>query len=149
MELALYSIRVWGQMDFRDELYFLFLTIEQEAGSEPYEGQLAVAYVVMNRCDFSKASVIDTVLRNMQFSCWNADSPTRLNIDTMPFEVMRSCFKAAAAAYFRLVDDPTKGASHYLNEEMTKKLRGGYLPGWFDKTKITARIGRHTFLKLQ
>ena len=135
-------------MDFRDELYFLFLTVEQEAGQEPYEGQLAVAYVIMNRANFSKASVIDTVLRNMQFSCWNAESPTRMNIDTIPFEVMRSSYKAAAAAYFGLVDDPTRGASHYLNEEMTRKLRGGDLPAWFDEKKITARIGRHTFLKL-
>jgi len=135
-------------MDFRDELYFLFLTVEQEAGWEPYEGQLAVAYVIMNRANFSKASVIDTVMRQMQFSCWNAESPTRMNIDTMPFEVMRSSYKAAAAAYFRLVDDPTNGASHYLNEEMARKLRGGDLPAWFDEKKITARIGRHTFLKL-
>jgi spore germination cell wall hydrolase CwlJ-like protein len=135
-------------MDFRDDLYFLILTVEQEAGSEPYEGQLAVAYVIMNRANASKASVMDTVLRSMQFSCWNADSPTRMNLDIITDDILKACYKAAVAAYFRLVEDPSKGASHYLNEEMTKKLRGGTLPGWFDETKVTARIGRHTFLKL-
>jgi spore germination cell wall hydrolase CwlJ-like protein len=135
-------------MDFRDDLYFLILTVEQEAGHEPYEGQLAVAYVIMNRANASKASVIDTVLRNMQFSCWNADSPTRMNLDTIPNDVLKQCYKAAVAAYFGLGEDPSKGASHYLNEEMTRKLRGGSLPGWFDEARVTVRIGRHTFLKL-
>lgn len=136
-------------MDFRDEIYFLELTVEQEAGAEPFEGQLAVAYVVMNRVGASKASVIDTVLRSMQFSCWNADSPTRQKIDDISDSVLEQCFKAAVAAYFKLLPDPTKGASHYLNEDATKKARGGSLPGWFDESKVTARIGRHTFLRLQ
>jgi spore germination cell wall hydrolase CwlJ-like protein len=145
-------------MDFRDELYFLFLTVKMEAGGEPYEGQLAVAYSVMNRVKASKSSVIDAVLRSHQFSCWNTDSPTRMNLDTIPDDVMKNCYKAAAAAYFGLVEDPSKGATHYLNEEETRKMRGGTLPGWacknnipspvIDESKVTARIGRHTFLKL-
>ncbi len=135
-------------MDFRDDLYFLTLTVVQEAGWEPDEGKLAVAYVVMNRAGASRSSVIDTVLRKMQFSCWNADSPTRMNIDTVLDNVLWSCYKAAAAAYFRFSDDPSNGADHYLNEEMTRKQRGGILPGWFDEKKVTARIGRHTFLRI-
>jgi len=136
-------------MDFRDEIYFLILTVEQEAGWEPFDGQLGVAYVIMNRSRSSKSSVIDTVLRSMQFSCWNTDSPTRMNIDTIPDKVLRDCYKAAVAAFFGLLPDPTKGATHYLNEGVTKKLRNGTLPGWFDETKVTTRIGNHTFLKLE
>jgi spore germination cell wall hydrolase CwlJ-like protein len=136
-------------MDFRDDLYFLVLTIEQEASSEPYEGQLAVAFVIMNRVRVEKSSVIDIVLKPMQFSSWNSDSPTRMHIDTTPNDAFKSCYKAACAAYFELVPDPSKGASHYLNEEVTRKLRGGTLPGWFDESKVTVRIGNHTFLKLE
>jgi N-acetylmuramoyl-L-alanine amidase len=136
-------------MDFRDDLYFLILTVEQEAGGESYEGQLAVAYVVMNRANASKASIIDTVMRNMQFSCWNADNPTRMNIDTIPDDILKRCYKAAVAAYFGLAKDPSKGASHYLNEEATRRVRGGDLPGWFDEAKVTVRIGRHTFLRIE
>lgn len=131
-------------MNFRDELYFLSITILQEAGGEPFEGKLAVAYTIMNR----GGSVTDTVLRSYQFSCWNTDSPTRITIDTASEEVLRECYKASCGAYFKLVPDPTKGATHYLNEELTRKIRGGNLPGWFDETKVTVRIGKHTFLKL-
>lgn len=123
--------------------------MEQETGWEPDEGKLAVAYVIMNRANASKSSIMDTVLRNMQFSCWNAESQTRMNLDVIPDHILRACYKAAVAAYFSLADDPSKGASHYLNEEATRKLREGSLPGWFDESKITVRIGRHTFLKLE
>jgi spore germination cell wall hydrolase CwlJ-like protein len=138
----------WSNMDFRDELYFLALTVAQEAGWEPFMGQLAVAHVIVNRTKCSKASVIDTVFRNMQFSCWNTNSPTRMNLDTIPDGILKISYMAAAAAYFNLKEDPSNGATHYLNEEVTRKLRGGSLPGWFDEGKVTVRIGQHTFLKL-
>lgn len=135
-------------MDFRDEILFLAYTIGQEAGWEPYEGKLGVAYVIMNRAENAKVSVSDTVFKSLQFSCWNADSPTRMNIDVIPIDVLRESYKGACAAYFHLEEDLTHGSTHYLNEEMTRKLRGGSLPGWFDESKVTVRIGRHTFLKL-
>jgi len=93
-------------------------------------------------------SIPDTVFRNYQFSCWNTDSHTRLNLDIIPDVILMEGYKASVAAYFKLLDDPTKGATHYLNEELTRKIRGGTLPGWFDENKITARIGKHTFLRL-
>ena len=136
-------------MDFRDDLYFLVLTVEQEAGWEPYEGQLAVAHVIMNRVREAKSSVIDIVLKPLQFSAWNADSPTRMNLDTIPNDILKNCYKASCGAYFELVPDPSKGATHYLNEEATRNQRGGSLPGWFDESKVTIRIGHHTFLKLE
>ena len=132
-------------MDFRDDLYFLVLTVSMEAGGESYEGKLAVAYTIMNR----GKSVIDTVLRSYQFSAWNTDSPTRMNIDDTPIANLKECYKASCAAYFKLSEDPSKGATHYLNEEVTRKARGGTLPTWFDESKVTARIERHTFLKLR
>jgi len=135
-------------MDFRDEIIFLALTIEQEAAHEPYQGKLAVAFVIMNRATASKASVIDTVLKASQFSCWNTESPTRQKIDDAAKETLWECYKAAVAAYFGLAQDPSLGADHYLNEEYTKYLRGGNLPTWFDEKKVTVRIGHHTFLKL-
>lgn len=135
-------------MDFRDELTFLAYTVGQEAGWEPPEGQLGVAYVVKNRMEAGKLSLTDVIFKSMQFSCWNADSPTRMNLDTLPPDIFKACYRVACAAYFGFVEDPTKGATHYLNEEVTRRLRGGTLPGWFDEAKVTVRIGRHTFLKL-
>lgn len=142
-------------MDFRDELYFLALTVVQESWGEPWNGQLAVAYVPINR----GGSIIDNVLRDRQFSSWNSDSGTRLMIDSYPTSAFAEAYKAAAAAYWRLVPDPGKGATHYLNENLTRVLRGGKrqpdgtvvggsLPSWFNEKYITVRIGNHTFLKL-
>jgi spore germination cell wall hydrolase CwlJ-like protein len=131
-------------MDFRDEIYFLVLTVIMEAGGEPFDGKVGVGYTIMNR----GGSVTDTVFRAYQFSAWNTDSPTRMNLDIIPDIILMESYKAAVAAYFKLLPDPTNGATHYLNEEVTKKIRGGTLPGWFDESKVTARIGKHTFLKL-
>ena len=131
-------------MDFRDEIFFLTVTIVMEAGGEPFEGKLGVGFVVVNR----GGSLIDTIFRNAQFSCWNQGSPTEQNIDTVPDAVLKECYKAACAAYFHLVEDPTKGATNYLNEKLTMEMRDGTLPGWFLEDKVTVRIGRHTFLKL-
>ena len=131
-------------MDFRDEIYFLTLTIIQEAGGEPFEGKLGVGFVIMNR----GGSVIDIIFKPAQFSCWNTDSSTRQRIGITPDPVFKECYKAAYTAYFCLIDDPTKGATNYLNEELTKKIRGGVLPNWFSEDKVTARIGKHTFLRL-
>jgi len=63
-------------------------------------------------------------------------------------DVLKESYKAGCSAYFHFLEDPTHGSTHYLNEEMTRKLRGGSLPGWFEEAKVMARIGRHTFLKL-
>jgi len=131
-------------MDFRDEIFFLVWTVVQEASGEPFEGQLAVAYAILNR----GGSVTDTIFRSYQFSSWNTDSPTRMNLDIISNSALMECYKASVAAYFKLIPDPSKGATHYLNEEVTRKMRGGTLPSWFDESKVTARIGRHTFLRL-
>lgn len=130
-------------MDFRDEIYFLALTVKQEAEGESSEGKLAVAYTIMNR----GGSVIDTCLRAYQFSCWNTESPTRMRIDDIPDSVWRACYRAACSAYFGLQPDPTNGATHYLNEELTQVSRGGTLPKWFYEMEVTVKIGLHTFLK--
>jgi len=54
-----------------------------------------------------------------------------------------------------LLPDPVGGATHYLNEAVTKKIRKGTFPAWaadpndptkIHEAKVTTRIGRHTFL---
>ena len=58
-------------------------------------------------------------------------------------------WKAAAGALWDLTADPTAGADHYLNVELTKKIRPDHgLPSWFDPAKVTVVLSRHTFLKL-
>ncbi len=133
-----------------DHLTLLALTIWGEARSEPDDGKLAVAWACMNRAALSGKPVGAEVLKKLQFSFWNSDDPSRPTIASIDASgaIWVSCYKAACAAYFSLLTDPTNGATHYLNEAVTKALRGGSLPDWFDEAKVTKRIGRHTFLRL-
>lgn len=145
-------------MDPRDELYWLAYTVLQESSGEPWAGQLAVAWVIVNRAKRTSASISDTVLAPLQFSCWNTASPTRARIDIDGAStIWHNVYSAACAAYFGLRDDPTTGATQYLNVEETKRIRkNGTLPAWAadaqDATKVnaaavTAVIGRHTFMR--
>lgn len=127
-------------LDFRDHLNLMAFTIVMEAGAEPYLGQLGVAWAIHNR----PGSITDVIFQAYQFSAWNTKSPTRMNLDVVPTEQLRSCYKAACSAYYELSDDPTNGATHYLNPEAVSAL-----PDWYDESKITARINRHVFLRLE
>lgn len=133
-----------------DALTLLAATIFLEAQGEPDDGQLAVGYVVMNRSTKWKQTVTVACLTPQQFSCWNADYRVRAgarlhtaDVSTIP------CWKAAAAALWGLLPDPTAGATHYLNVDATRKLRGGHLPSWAERmisAGPTLQISRHTFL---
>lgn len=126
-------------LEFRDRLHLMALTIAMEAGGEPYLGKLAVACVIQHR----PGSVTDVIFAPLQFSAWNTKSPTRMNLDTLDIDTYRECYKAACAAFFDLSDDPTNGATHYLNPDGVSAL-----PDWYDESKVTARINHHVFLKL-
>jgi len=129
-------------MTLEKELYWLALTVWMEARGESFLGQLAVAWVIMNRKQNN--SVADTVLRKLQFSCWNADSVTRANVDIAEIDLAwTDCFKAAAAAYFQLLPDPTNAATHYLNPKSLKVL-----PKWYSPGQVVKQIGNHDFLRV-
>lgn len=128
------------------------LTIYREAGGEPYEGKVAVAEVILNRVQDPRweDQIDGVVLAPKQFSCYNVDdwTATRMPRPSNPRDmvVWEECCQAAAEALNG--SNLTSGANHYLNENLTRKIRGGTLPRWFRPDKVTARINRHTFLKL-
>lgn len=126
------------------DLLWLALTVYMEAGGEPYDGKLAVAFVIMNRCTL-RQRVVEVVMKPYQFSCWNTDAPTRRHLafidsDSAPWQ---ESVKASKNAYANSVSDPTHGATHYLNKALVRVV-----PYWYDEDKVTAVIGQHTFLRL-
>ena len=131
----------------QDEITLLTWTVAMEAEGEPYEGKLAVAWTIMNRSRKHKKSISDTILQDRHFSAWNQDSPTRMRLDVISETVMSSAEVAALRAYngTRREEDPTNGATHYINKELTRKIRGGSLPAWVGAMTETVTIGRHTF----
>lgn len=129
----------------------LAMTIAQEAGGESFAGKLAVGHVVMNRSELWKRTVTDVIFKAYQFSAWLTGSATLIHMDEVTDATWQECFAAACGAYFRALlgtNDPSGGATHYLNVEVTRELRGGSLPDWYDSDKVTVVIDRHTFLKL-
>lgn len=125
-------------------------TILLEAEGEPDAGKLAVSWVVRNRMDLRRLPPKGILLAPWQFSCWNFDyAPMRrarlTGIDPAQWD---TCWWAMAAAHWGFGMDPTRGATHYLNLPLTRQIRSGSLPDWYDETAIVAEYGKHTFLRL-
>lgn len=134
-----------------DDLTLMAATILMEAGNQSFEGKVAVGWVIMNRdAHTASAGIDDVVLAPWQFSAWNTDNKARASLqDVMQKQpaLWSECMKAAAAAMWQFVPDPTHGAVMYLNPVVTRKIRGGTLPDWYDAAKVTAVIGDHEFLR--
>ena len=127
--------------------------IYAEAEGEPPEGQLAVGWVVINRSRAWRLSVRDVILSPQQFSWLNLDERAMhlRRLGRAMGAQLESAWRAAAASYWRLLPDPTDGATHYLNIEATRALRRTHdLPDWaeaaLDRGPVIV-LGHHTFLR--
>lgn len=128
--------------------------IYAEARGEPEAGQEAVAGVVRNRALRRRKTFTEIILARKQFS-WIDDNNCQLTLDACQKETkqwLKCKIIATRAVYDPAFPDPSLGADHYLNVELTKKLYGK-LPRWAEegikKGKVTVKIGRHTFLNLE
>jgi spore germination cell wall hydrolase CwlJ-like protein len=136
-------------------------TVMLETEGEPELGMIGVAFVIRNRMADQSATSIRTVILGREqvadgdgkpyeaFSCWNDDyAAHRVSRLTSPEPTMwEVCWRAASCAYWRLIPDPTKGSTFYLNPELTKRIRPDHaLPSWYDVRRVKLRAGRHEFL---
>lgn len=141
------------------EIILMAATVFLEAEGEPEAGQVAVAHVIRNIAENEWLSIPQVILGREgkawgdgrayeRFSCFNDDyqDRARARLAGAPDASAARAWQAAAAGYWRLTPDPSMGACFYLNVPLTRKIRGGTLPAWFDPAKITATHGRHTFL---
>jgi Cell Wall Hydrolase len=116
-----------------------------EAENQGRVGLLGVLSVISNRSLNWKKTRLEICLSPKQFSCWNDLSYVLKRIPTIKEETLNMC-DTLIDSYSRYAD-PTNGATHYLNIELTKKLRGGTLPDWVEAMIHTATIGDHDFYK--
>lgn len=125
-------------------------TIAMEAGGESYKGMLGVGWVLHSRQKrHPDRSLIDICFWPWQFSAWNTDSPTRLNLDKMSDLSKAASKKAILGAVYELELDPTNGAIFYLNKKVVLAT-AGKLPDWWDIDGDAAseiEIGLHSFRK--
>ena len=118
-----------------------------EARGEPENGQQAVCNVKKRLAP----RIADVILKPNQFSWTNPQDVNYKKVFTAKMDNPTSWERPSKIPRLALADtsaDLTKNADHYLNVELTKRLRGGTLPTWVDLSKVTAVIGNHTFLSL-
>lgn len=119
-----------------DDLYLLAKLITAEAQGEPYEGQVAVGAVVLNRVKSSQFpnTIREVIYQKNQFSC----------LPKLPKTVPTESSLQAAEDAIR-GEDPSKGALFYYNPRLSS-LEGLRFFATADITK-TVEIGNHIFFK--
>ena len=128
------------------EMIIAALTVAMEAGGEPRKGKLGVAYTLNTRVKAGR-SMTDVILDPWDFSCWNTDSPTRMNLDKIDDDLWAECLSCVLAATHGLEPDPTNGAYFYMNKAVVMATTGK-LPGWWDSDAVAdseITIGNHSF----
>lgn len=113
-----------------DDVYILASAINGEARGEPYEGQVAVGAVILNRVDSDQFpnSIPGVVYQSGAF-----DAVADGQIQLTPND---SAFRAAQDAINGW--DPTNGALYYWNPATATSR-------WIWSVPITTSIGRHVF----
>jgi spore germination cell wall hydrolase CwlJ-like protein len=135
--LALILINSTGALVDADELICLSDNVYHEARGETQEGQIAVAYVTINRVGDGRfgETICEVVYEDGQFS-WTDDGEKKIGEKLAYLNAMRT----AIAAIDGSVDDPTFGATYYYNPKAAK-------PRWARKFTESAVIGAHRFMR--
>lgn len=122
------------------DMEILAKTIFGEARGEPYEGQVAVACVILNRWKskkwFAGKTIAATCLKPYQFSCWNKSDPNAQKIASLSYAQYAKYFDAIKEAE---AHDVTNGATHYHVE--------GLHPKWAEGKKPCKIFAHHVFYK--
>lgn len=129
-------VRVRTPRGVNDDLYLLAILIRAEAEGEPYEGQVAVGAVVMNRVKSPQFpnTIYDVIYQPRQFSCLP-------KLATMvPND---QCLRAARDAMAG--KDPSRGALYYYNPKLASPEGARF----FRTANLTptVTIGNHHFFK--
>lgn len=119
-----------AQSDINEDVRLLASIIHGEARGEPYEGQVAVGAVVLNRVasrDFPN-TIADVIYQPGAF-----DAVADKQFYLPPNETAIRAAKDALAGW-----DPTNGALYYWNPQTATSR-------WIWSVPITSTIGRHVF----
>ena len=127
------------------QLFLLTATVAMEAEGESYKGKLAVAYVILNRSSAYDQTIDQVLLKPYAFSAWNTRG-RKHRLEEIPTQAWFDSERAATSAFYGTEKDPSLGATHYLNEPLTRSMRkGGDLPRWVSRLHKLVDIGEHSF----
>lgn len=137
--------------DMDRDILFVGTTAFCEASGEGPEGIRAVVWSIINRHHaarwYSAATLAACCLVASAYSSWNTGDPNRRRAleTSMTNEVMALCIEEARAAISGETQDPTEGATHYLNPDAVTVM-----PPWTLASSgaiQTVKIGKHLFFK--
>lgn len=140
--------RAQQQKNIRD----LALLAYHEARGEPADGMAAVMHVAMNRLARPERfghTLQEVISQPNQFSSYNGPQWAAFDPSTLPDADKRAynrAFQLAAGVVRGTLPDPTGGADHFLNRELTKK-QTGRIPSWVGKMEPRGKRGQHNFYK--
>lgn len=123
-------------------------TIYGESRNQPYQGQVAVGYVILNRSKQRSISITNVCLQRLQFSCWNINDPNRKIIEFIGFDNKNFmiAFGIACLVITEQIFNPVDGANHYHTKENVLKLKT-WPPSWAKNMFKVGEVGAHVFLK--
>lgn len=122
---------------------YMIRTIMGEAANQPDEGVAAVGHVIMNRVKkgYGKTPT-EVVFAPNQFEPWSTRKKELLGYSGEEPEYKR-VGSIVDGIISNKIKDPTNGATHFLQEDIVRKRRGGGLPDWAQGQGV--KIGDHTF----
>tara|TARA_B100000513_G_scaffold75296_1_gene30405 strand:- start:10 stop:1386 length:1377 start_codon:yes stop_codon:yes gene_type:complete len=142
------SADTYESPDEMSDLEILARTIHAEAKGESDKGKLAVGAVIANRVkaqSWMGKNLREVILKPTQFSPWNSwtggakgeQGKDMLGVSAKPSE---ESYEAARKILSGEYEDPTKGATHFLNPKVSK-------PNWYGKfvKNDPLKIGKHQF----
>lgn len=124
-----------------NDLLWLAINAYHEAQGEPFEGQVAVCQVVMNRAEKAKKSVKETILKPWQFSWANngARPPVK------DYTALEASYAAAQECLIQRSQGLTReGADHYFATSGPNAIQ---MPSWAAGMNYVCEIGHHTFFR--
>jgi spore germination cell wall hydrolase CwlJ-like protein len=131
----------------KKEIECLALNIYHESRGEPYQGQLGVAYVTMNRVVNPNYpdTVCEVVFQYKQFS-WTHDTRSDRPDDRIAWDKSVAVADYVYKNYYYFMEiargspDVTRGALYFYAPDQAN-------PDWAREMVATATIGRHIFLR--
>ena len=120
-----------------EELVLLGICVYHEARGEPFEGQVAVAQVVLDRAVERGQSVREVIFAPMQFSWANGGVRPPIR----DYEAFQTAMRAAVTAVRRRRrGDNFESADHYFADYIP-------VPRWAGAMTFVRKIGRHLFYR--
>lgn len=129
------------------ELRCLALNVYHEARGEPIQGQLAVAYVTMNRLVSGRypTSICDVVWQDRQFS-WTHDTVSDVPTSKRQWQSAKRIAAFVYRNYYHF-QRVTKGAADLTRGALYFYAPTKAQPEWARKKTVTVKVGSHLFLK--